>query len=125
MKKILLLTICLYFCGNLVFAQEKSSEDPDMPYKLELYKKYKNHVRGFSHKDFEEYFSEYFSKIGNTALLTRDEYYTYTIKIAIYSEKLGLLYKDRKEEAQKSKEDWFSKKYSDYLSSRTPKTDAP
>lgn len=122
MKKIVFL-FTAFFCLQLVSAQENSSDDPDMPYKMELYAKYKNEVRKFTHKDFDNYFMEYFTKLNQTTPLTREEYYTYTIKIAIYSEKLGLLYKDRREEAKKSKAEWFSKKYSDYLSSRQPKTD--
>lgn len=123
MKKILLLSLCLFCCVWTAMAQESTVPDADMPYKLELYAKYKNEVRAFSHKDFEDYFSAYFSSIGQSRTLTKEEFYTYTVKISIYSEKLGLLYKDRKDEAQKSKADWLGKKYSDYLSTRQTKTD--
>jgi len=51
--------------------------------------------------------------------LTKEEYYTYTVKIAAYSEKLGLLYKDQKEEAQRTKKKWLAKSYDDYLRSKT------
>jgi hypothetical protein len=50
--------------------------------------------------------------------LTKEEFYGYTIKIAIYSEKLGLLYKDQKEIAQQAKQEWFNKSYSEYLNSK-------
>ena len=50
--------------------------------------------------------------------ITKEEYYTYTIKIAIYSEKLGLLYKNKKDEANTTKQEWFDKNYSDYLTSK-------
>lgn len=120
MKKIATFLVA-FLCFQFALAQETVSDDPDMPYKLELYNKYKNEVRRFTHKDFDDYFLEYFTKLNQPTLLTREEYYTYTIKISIYSEKLGLLYKDRREESKKSKAEWFSKKYSDYLSSRQTK----
>jgi hypothetical protein len=90
-----------------------------MQFKETLYAKYKNEVRAFDRKDFDDLFFEFFQKQGDSKLtLTKEEFYTYTIKIAIYSEKLGLLYKDKKEEAQQAKQDWFSKSYAEYLSTK-------
>ena len=64
-------------------------------------------------------FFEFFQKQSDSKItLTKEEYYTYTIKIAIYSEKLGLLYKDQKEESNKAKQEWFNKSYSEYLNSK-------
>ena len=64
-------------------------------------------------------FFEFFKKQKDELLtLTKEEFYTYTIKIAIYSEKLGLLYKDQKEDAQRTKQEWIDKSYSDYLNSK-------
>ncbi|GEC78514.1 hypothetical protein FAQ01_13840 [Flavobacterium aquatile] len=90
-----------------------------MQIKETLYAKYKNEVRAFDRRHFDDLFFEYFQKQGDSKItLTKEEFYTYTIKIAIYSEKLGLLYKDKKQEAQQAKQDWFSKSYSEYLSTK-------
>jgi hypothetical protein len=122
MRKIIQISIfyLLLFCStSIAFAQEKKTNDPDRVIKEGLYLKFKKEVRAYNKKDFDELFFEYFQKQSDSKLtLTKEEFYTYTIKIAIYSEKLGLLYKDKKEEAQKAKEDWFSKSYSEYLSSK-------
>ena len=64
-------------------------------------------------------FFEFFQKQNdNRITLTKEEFYGYTIKIAIYSEKLGLLYKDKKEMAQQAKQEWFNRSYSEYLNSK-------
>ena len=122
MRKIIQISLfyLLLFCStSIAFAQENKSNDPDMQIKETLYAKYKNEVRAFDRRDFDDLFFEYFQKQGDSKLtLTKEEFYTYTIKIAIYSEKLGLLYKDKKEEAQQAKEDWFSKSYAEYLSTK-------
>lgn len=122
MRKIIQISIfyLLLFCStSIAFAQEKKLNDPDIQIKETLYTKYKNEVRAFDRRNFDDLFFEYFQKQGDSKLtLTKEEFYTYTIKIAIYSEKLGLLYKDKKEEAQQAKEDWFSKSYSEYLSTK-------
>jgi hypothetical protein len=122
MRKIIqisLFYLLLFYSTSIAFAQEKKSNDPDMQIKETLYAKYKNEVRAFDRRDFDDLFFEYFQKQGDSKLtLTKEEFYTYTIKIAIYSEKLGLLYKDKKEEAQQAKEDWYSKSYSEYLSTK-------
>ena len=122
MRKIIQISLffLLLFCStSIAFAQEKKSNDSDMQIKETLYAKYKNEVRAFDRRDFDDLFFEYFQKQGDSKLtLTKEEFYTYTIKIAIYSEKLGLLYKDKKEEAQKAKQDWFSKSYAEYLSTK-------
>ena len=122
MRKIIQISLfyLLLFCStSIAFAQGKKSNDPDMQIKEALYAKYKNEVRAFDRRDFDDLFFEYFQKQGDSKLtLTKEEFYTYTIKIAIYSEKLGLLYKDKKQEAQQAKQDWFSKSYSEYLSTK-------
>ena len=122
MRKIIQISIfyLLLFCStSIAFAQENKSNDPDMQIKEALYAKYKNEVRAFDRRDFDDLFFEYFQKQGDSKLtLTKEEFYTYTIKIAIYSEKLGLLYKGKKQEAQQAKQDWFSKSYSEYLSTK-------
>jgi hypothetical protein len=100
----------------IIFGQEKVSNDPDFLLKETLYKKYKKEVQRFDKNDFDALFLEFFQKQNvENVTLTKEEYYTYTIKIAAYSEKLGLLYKDQKEVSQQTKQEWFDKRYSDYL----------
>ncbi|MCF6129220.1 hypothetical protein L1S35_06005 [Flavobacterium sp. AS60] len=112
-------TFLLLVATNNVVAQEKATNDPDAQLKEDLYKKYKKEVRSYDKNDFDALFFEFFKKQKDTSLtLTQEEFYTYTIKIAIYSEKLGLLYKDQKEDAQRTKKEWFDKSYSDYLNSK-------
>jgi len=111
----------LIFCfeGNPAFGQEKVYNDPDGPLKESIYTKYKREVQAFDKKAFDALFFEFFQKQNDEKIiLSKEEYYAYTIKIAIYSEKLGLLYKEQKEEAQRTKQEWFSKSYSDYLKSK-------
>ena len=104
---------------SIVFAQEKATSDPDTTVKNELYKKLKREVQRYDKNDFDALFLEFFSKQHDQSLtLTQEEFYTYTIKIAIYSEKLGLLYKDQKAASQITKQEWFDKSYSDYLNSK-------
>lgn len=102
---------------TMAFAQEKTREDAE--FKETLYKKYKKEVQAYDKKDFDTLFLDFFKKQKDKSItLTPEDFYTYTIKIAIYSEKLGLLYKDQKEESQRAKEEWFDKNYSDYLNSK-------
>jgi len=100
-------------------AKQNTANTSDDQLKLELYKKFKKEVQSYDKKDFDALFFEFFRKQKDASLtLTQEEFYTYTIKIAIYSEKLGLLYKDKKESAQRTKQEWFDKSYSDYLNSK-------
>ncbi len=121
MKKIIqifLFTFLLFVATNNVFAQQ-TANDPDAQLKETLYKKYKKEVQSYDKKEFDALFFEFFKKQKDSSLtLTQEEFYNYTIKIAIYSEKLGLLYKDQKEDAQRTKKEWFDKSYSDYLNSK-------
>jgi len=108
----------LAFSGNS-FAQEKTAASEDAQLKEGLYKKYKKEVQHYDKNDFDALFFEFFKKQKDkSTTLTKEEFYTYTIKIAIYSEKLGLLYKDQKESSQKTKQEWFDKNYSDYLNTQ-------
>lgn len=101
-----------------VFAQEKiTSKDAEL--KETLYKKYKREVQSYDKNDFDKLFFEFFKKQKDESItLTKEEIYTYTIKIALYSEKRGLLYKDQKAEADKTKQEWYDRSYSDYLMSK-------
>ena len=109
----------LLFCSiPTVFGQENPSIDPDASTKEVLYNKYKKEVRSYTKNDFDELFISFFENQNGQKILTKEEFYTFTIKIAIYSEKLGLLYKDQKEESERAKKEWFSRSYQDYLNSK-------
>ncbi|WP_298305657.1 hypothetical protein [Flavobacterium sp.] len=122
MRKIIQIAVffSLIFCAtSQSFGQQTASVDPDIAIKETLYTKYKKEVLSFDKKDFDALFFEFFQKQTDSKItLTKEEYYTYTIKIAIYSEKLGLLYKDQKEESDKAKQEWFNKSYAEYLKSK-------
>jgi len=122
MRKIIQIAVFyfLIFCAiSNAFGQEKAVNDPDIAIKETLYTKYKKEVQAFDKKAFDTLFFEFFQKQSDSKItLTKEEYYTYTIKIAIYSEKLGLLYKDKKDESTKAKQEWFNKSYSEYLNSK-------
>ena len=122
MRKIIQIAVVfsLIFCAtSQSFGQQTASVDPDIAIKETLYNKYKKEVLSFDKKDFDTLFFEFFQKQSDSKItLTKEEYYTYTIKIAIYSEKLGLLYKDQKEESVKAKQEWFNKSYAEYLKSK-------
>ncbi len=102
-----------------VFSQEKKLNPVDGQQKENLYLKYKKEVQAYSRKEYDNLFFEFFQKQNDSkTTLTKEEYYTYTIKIAIYSEKLGLLYKDQKAESERTKQEWFDKSYQMYLDSK-------
>ena len=116
--RLILFTFLILVATN-VLAQEKAMNDPDSEIKEVLYKKYKKEVQAYDKKEFDALFFDYFKKQKDqNVTLTKEEFYLYTIKISIYSEKLGLLYKDQKEEAQRTKQEWFDKSYVDYLNSK-------
>lgn len=115
---IVALTILFLSTSSIAFGQEKNTNDPDASLKEMLYNKYKKEVRSYDKNDFDTLFFEFFNKQNEEKVLTKDEFYSYTIKIAIYSEKLGLLYKDQKAEAEKTKQEWFARSYQDYLNSK-------
>lgn len=117
--RIALFIFLIFTATNLTIAQENPTKDPDVEIKEAFYKKYRKEVQSYDKKDFDALFFEFFKKQKDPSVtLTQEEFYTYTIKIAIYSEKLGLLYKDQKEASQRTKKEWFDKRYSDYLNSK-------
>lgn len=119
MRKIIQIAVVtfLFVCStSLALGQEKT--DPDSEIKELLYNKYKKEVRSYDKNDFDALFMSFFESQNGEKTLTREEFYTYTIKIAIYSEKLGLLYKSQKAESDKAKKEWYDKSYQDYLNSK-------
>ena len=120
MRKLLHLSVLLFLflCSTTIAVSQEKTSDPDAAIKEALYNKYKKEVRSYNKNDFDVLFMSFFESQNSEKILTKEEFYTYTIKIAIYSEKLGLLYKDQKEESERTKKEWFSKSYQDYLNSK-------
>lgn len=124
MRKKIFLVLLFQFLLSLnlsSFAQTMPNADADKTIKDQLYKKYRREVLAFDRKKYDDLFFEYIRKTSESTILTKEQYYTYTIKISIYAEKLGLLYRDQKEESLKTKQVWYDKSYSDYLKSKNKK----
>ena len=51
-------------------------------------------------------------------MLSKEEFYNYTVQIAAFSDRLAALYPNRKAEADESKKLWMAKTYDDYLKSK-------
>lgn len=99
--------------------QEKVVNSSDVLLKEALYNAHKAKVLNFSLKQFDTLFFEFFDKKANpTVVLTKEEFYKYTIQIAIFSDRLAALYPDQKEIAAESKKKWFAASYEDYLVSK-------
>jgi hypothetical protein len=100
---------------NSAFAQDKG----DAELKEQIYNENKAKVLNFSMKDFDHLFFEFVDKKAMPNLiLTKGEFYKYTIQIASFSDRLGVLYPDQKEMAEASKKKWFAESYEDYLVSK-------
>ncbi len=122
MKRLIQISVFIFmiFCSTEKgFAQTATSDSSDSQLKELIYAKYKRQVLAFDKKEFDNLFFEFFQRQNdNRITLTKEEFYGYTIKIAIYAEKLGLLYKEQKEDAQRTKQEWFNRSYEDYLNSK-------
>mgnify|MGYP003582028470 FL=1 len=100
-------------------AQEINVTINDSILKEEIYNENRVKVLNFSLKEFDALFFEFFNKKANPNLvLTKVEFYTYTVQIAIFSDRLVALYPDQKEMAAENKKKWFAEKYEDYLLSK-------
>ena len=118
MKKII---IILGFLVSLTstFAQEKKENSADDLLKHSIYNENKTKVLNYSMGDFEKLFFEFNDKkFDPNILLTKEEFYTYTVKIAAFSDRLAALYPKEKEVAAESKKKWLSESYEDYLLSK-------
>ncbi|RDI50383.1 hypothetical protein [Flavobacterium glaciei] len=102
-----------------VNAQEKNVKSNDLLLKETIYNEYRVKVLNFSLKQFDALFFEFFDKKSNPDIvLTKEEFYKYTIQIAIFSDRLAALYPDQKEIAAENKKKWFAENYEDYLLSK-------
>ncbi|TDE55360.1 hypothetical protein [Flavobacterium sp. GT3P67] len=102
-----------------VSAQEKIIMSNDVLLKEAIYNENRVKVLNFSLKEFDALFFEFSDKKSNpNVVLTKEEFYKYTIQIAIFSDRLAALYPDQKEIAAESKKKWFAEAYEDYLLSK-------
>ena len=120
-KIILIFSLLLYFnisFGTLI-AQEKKTVINDDLLKDSLYSVNKVKVLNYSLKQFDQLFFEFFDKKSDSQLvLTKSEFYNYTIQIAIFSDRLAALYPEQKQIAAENKKKWFAESYQDYLLSK-------
>lgn len=105
--------ILLLFTSWFSFAQVPLK---DKPLKDSLYNVNRRVVLNYSMKEFDALFFEFFQRKADPAIvLSRKEYYGYTVKIAAFSDRLASLYPAQKTTAAESKEKWMSETYEDYL----------
>ncbi|TDE45482.1 hypothetical protein E0I26_05895 [Flavobacterium rhamnosiphilum] len=120
-KLIILFSIMFFFAFSswTVNAQEKIANSNDVFLKEAIYNENRVKVLNFSLKEFDALFFEFSDKKSNPNLvLTKEEFYNYTIQIAIFSDRLATLYPDQKEIAAENKKKWFAENYEDYLLSK-------
>lgn len=114
--KFVLFTFLILLINNNICAQIKKLPIDDQLIQDSIYKSTKKKVLNFSMKEFDVLFFEYFKrKNDENVVLTRKEFYNYTVQIATFSDRLAKLYPDQKEVAAKNKEKWLTENYEDYL----------
>ena len=114
--KIALLLFFVFSISENTIAQSKKLSADDQVLQDSLYNSNKKKVMNFSMKDFDKLFFEFFNKKNDpNILLSKNEFYNYTVQIAAFSDRLVKLYPDQKEVAEKNKENWLSENYEDYL----------
>jgi hypothetical protein len=120
MRKLLLgFIIVLLFSSVTLKAQESLTRTNDGLLKETLYNANKVKVLNFSLKEFDALFFEFFDKKSRPELiLTKEEFYNYTVQIAIFSDRLAALYPEQKEIAAVNKKKWLAENYEDYLLSK-------
>jgi hypothetical protein len=120
MKNLSILYLALFFFDfnfTPAFAQSTLNENiKDLSLKDSLYTANKHKVLNYSMKEFDALFFEFFEKKTNPNLLLRKiEFYTYTVKIAAFSDRLANLYPAQIKTAIESKKKWMTESYEDYL----------
>ena len=120
MKKIIV-SFFILFLFSVSYSQTIKAKSPDDIIKEQLYDANKKRVTNFSRKDFDKLFFEFYKKQSDPNLvLSKEEFYAYTMKIAAFSDRLAKLYPSEKEMAEASKKKWFAESYEDYLLSKAP-----
>jgi putative cell wall-binding protein len=114
--KLILFLFLILPISNAMYAQSKKLSIDDQLLQDSIYKSNKKKVLNFSMKEFDALFFEYFTtKNDANIVLTKTEFYKYTVQIATFSDRLAKLYPEQKEVAAKNKEQWLSESYEDYL----------
>ncbi|WPO80454.1 hypothetical protein [Flavobacterium sp. KACC 22761] len=108
-------SLILFINLNLYAQTQKLSLD-DLLLQDSIYKSNKKKVLNFSLKEFDALFLEFFDRKQDlNKLLTKAEFYTYTVQIATFSDRLARLYPEQKELAAQNKQQWLSESYEEYL----------
>jgi hypothetical protein len=122
MRKIILVcsfSLCFTLSFGALIAQQKKTGSRDDLLKDSLYVVNKVKVLNYSLKEFDHLFFEFSEKKSDSkSILTKLEFYNYTIQIAIFSDRLAALYPDQKQIAAENKKKWFAESYEDYLLSK-------
>lgn len=114
--RLFIFIILIFPINNIVCAQNKKLSLDDKILQDSIYKSNKKKILNFSMKDFDALFFEYFNrKNDRNIILTKTEFYNYTVQIATFSDRLAKLYPDQKIVAAQNKEKWLSESYEDYL----------
>ncbi len=120
-KNILIIGFTLFFnvFYGALYAQDKIVKTEDSLLKDSIYYSVKKKVSNFSMKEFDNLFFEFNNKkFSRDLIMTKGEFYNYTIQIAAFSDRLAKLYPKEKEVATANKEKWFAESYQDYLHSK-------
>lgn len=111
-----LFVFLIILINNTTYAQVKKLSVDDQLIQDSIYKSKKKKVLNFSMKEFDTLFFEYFNRKNDpNVVLTKKDFYNYTVQIATFSDRLSALYPDQKEVAAENKEKWLSESYEDYL----------
>lgn len=114
--KLIFFLLLIFSISNTMHAQSKKLSIDDQLLQDSIYKSTKKKVLNFSMKEFDALFFEYFTtKNDANVVLTKTEFYNYTVQIATFSDRLAKLYPEQKEVAAKNKEQWLSESYEEYL----------
>lgn len=119
MRQFLQFILCfslINLVNSNIHAQSKKLSIDDQLVQDSIYKSTKKKVLNFSMKDFDNLFFEYFNaKNDPDKILSKTEFYNYTVQIATFSDRLASLYPDQKQVAAENKEKWLSENYEEYL----------
>ncbi|WP_394776361.1 hypothetical protein [Flavobacterium sp.] len=114
--QLVLLFSLIIIINESSYAQVKKLYIDDQLLQDSIYKSNKKKVLNFSMKEFDTLFFEYFKRKNDAnVVLTKKDFYTYTVQIATFSDRLSTLYPEEKEVAAQNKEKWLSESYEDYL----------
>lgn len=114
--QLMLFCFLIFSINTNAYAQTKKLSIDDRLLQDSIYKSNKKKVLNFSMKDFDALFFDFFTiKSNSEVVLTKTQFYNYTVQIATFSDRLASLYPAQKEVAEKNKERWLSESYEDYL----------